>query len=647
MIPVSTTTAWQRISPTLATLAILALATGFLYLARPVLIPTALAILITFMLGPVVLFIQRRGVPRVPAVLAVVAAAGLIAALLAWLFFSQTIQLADDLPRYQARVTERIQSLRTGNDNSILSKIQTFVEQVSQAVTKSNKPSLIAEGERPATVVLAPSDNSWIAPLFAGLGPLLEPLAAAGLVFILVIYALIEREDLRDRLLRLIGRGHMTLTTVALDDAGYRISRYLLAQFILNASFGVVIALGLLLLGVPHALLWGIFAAFLRYIPVVGPWIAAILPVSLSIMTADGWLQPALVVALFASFELLSNLVIEPRLYGQTMGVSQSGLILAIAFWTWLWGPMGLVLAAPLTVCLMILGRYVPALKFFDVLLGDQPSLTADVRFYQRLLAHDQDEASRIARELMRKLSLPQVYDQILIPTLTYASQDMESGRLSALEAGAMWRSCGEIAEELELLSDVTASAASSEAPASAEIRAPHKIHILACAARDDADEVALAMFKRLLDPNICQAEIASTDRLASEIVTQVEDEQPSVVCIAALPPGGLAHARLLCKRLRQTLPQLKILVGRWGLDGSDVAANREELTEAGADLIGTTFEETTGQLLQLAQFLRPTTSATPIPSDSSDSLPSPAKQIVPAPHQLPVSSHSRQATKA
>ena len=205
MIPVSTTTAWQRISPTLATLAILALATGFLYLARPVLIPTALAVLITFMLGPVVLFIQRRGMPRVPAVLAVVTAAGLIAALLAWLFFSQTIQLADDLPRYQARVTERIQSLRTGSDDSILSKVQTFVEQVSQAVTKSNKPSLIAEGERPATVVLATSDNSWIAPLFAGLGPLLEPLAAAGLVFILVIYALIEREDLRDRLLRLIG----------------------------------------------------------------------------------------------------------------------------------------------------------------------------------------------------------------------------------------------------------------------------------------------------------------------------------------------------------------------------------------------------------------------------------------------------------
>lgn len=623
------TTAWQRILPTLTTVAILALATGFLYWARPVLIPTALAILITFMLGPLVLYIQKRGMPRVPAVLVVVAAAGLIVGLLAWLFFSQTIQLAHELPSYQTKVIERIKSLRTGNENGILSKIKSFAEQVNQAATKSDEPGASVEAE-PATVVVA-SSNSWVGPLLSGLGPLLEPLAAAGLVFILVIYALIEREDLRDRLLRLIGRGHMPLTTLALDDAGRRISRFLLAQFILNASFGLVIGIGLLLIGVPHALLWGIFAAFLRYIPVVGPWLAAILPLSLSIMTGEGWLQPALVIALFAAFELLSNLVIEPRLYGQTMGVSQSGLILAIAFWTWLWGPMGLVLAAPLTVCLMILGRYVPPLKFFDILLGDQPPLTSDVRFYQRLLAHDQDEASKIARELMQTLSLRHVYDQILIPTLTYSRQDVEAGRLSTHEAETMWRICGEVAEELELLSISTSSAAPAEA-ASVDVRGPHRIRILACAARDAADEVALGMFTRLLDPSICHAEIASTDRLASEIVSQAEDERPSVVCIAALPPGGLAHTRLLCKRLRQTLPKLKILVGRWGLR-SEPATDREELLEAGADLIGTTFEETTGQLVQLAQFLRPALVAEPIDSVVIESA-APANQPVPPPHQ-------------
>lgn len=651
MVPANTSTAWQRISPTLAILAILALAMGFTYWARPVLIPAALAILLTFMLGPVVLFIQRRGMPRVPAVFITVAAAGLIFGLLSWLFVSQTLQLADKLPLYQARVTERIKSLRTSSKTSVLSKIKEFAEQVNQAVTNPDKPAASATSQSPETFAVSGSRDSWMAPVFLGLGSLLKSLAAAGLVFILVIYSLIEREDLRDRLVRLIGRGHMPLTTLALDDAGHRISRFLLAQLILNASFGVVIAVGLFFLGVPHALLWGFFAAFLRYIPIIGPWMAAILPLSLSLMTAESWLQPILVIALFSTFELMSNLVIEPRLYGQTMGVSQSGLIVAIAFWTWLWGPMGLVLAAPLTVCLMILGRYVPALKFFDVLLGDQPPLTVDVRFYQRLLAHDQDEASKIAREQLQTLSLQQVYDQIVIPTLSYARQDVEASRLTVDECETVWRISGEIAEELQMHSVSTNSAAAASATASTEVangdvRPPHRIHILACAARDAADEIALAMFQRLLDPNICQAEIASTNRLTSEIVSQVEDEQPAIVCIASLPPGGLAHTRLLCKRLRQSLPKLKILVGRWGL-GAEMSANREELMEAGADLIGMSLEETTGQLVQLAQFLRPTPAAKPAPSDISDALPAPARQSVPAPHPLPVSSRSTQAIKA
>ena len=292
-------------------------------------------------------------------------------------------------------------------------------------------------------------------------------------------------------------------------------------------------------------------------------------------------------------------MVVEPLVYGHSIGVSQSSLIVAIAFWAWLWGPLGLVLAAPLTVCLVILGKYVPALKVFDILLGDDPPLSRDVRFYQRLLAGDQDEASEVAREALQKGSLEQVFDQMLIPTLSNARRDLEADRLALEEAEAVWRLTGEIGEDLALTQ-------AGSALANDDTEFPkHQIRILACAARDTADEVAVQLFARLLDPRLVEVEVANTDWLASEIISQAEEIRPAIVCIAALPPGGLAHTRLLCKRLRKHLPELKIVVGRWGLT-SDVESNRKQISECGADFLGTTLEETSGQLLRLVQFLRP-----------------------------------------
>jgi predicted PurR-regulated permease PerM len=596
---------WQRLSAALATLGLVALAIGFLYWASPVLIPTAFAILLAFMLSPVVRMLQQWSVPRLPAVLVVVTVAGLLLSLLAWLFVAQTLQLANQLPAYQENVTRRIAEFKEQNRNSVWTKVQSFVNRVTEEATGSDQPRITATGEVPQPVQIVPHSDTWIAPLFFGLGPLIEPIASGGLVLILLVYLLIEREDVRDRLLRLIGQGHMSLTTTALNDAGRRISRYLLAQFAINASFGLVIGIGLMLIGLPHALLWGILAAFLRYVPIVGPWIAAVMPLSLALLTADGWLQPMMVVVLFIAFELISNLLIEPWLYGHTMGVSQASLLVAIAFWTWLWGAMGLVLAAPLTVCLVIMGKYVPALKFFDILLGDEPPLSADLRFYQRLLAHDQDEAWRVARDQLKTLPLQAVYDELMIPALTYVHRDVDLGRLSPDDAEQIWNMSSEIAEELGLLSangqDQPAESRTSTGSGSADAR----VRILACAARDQADDVAVGMFYRLLDPAVCDAAVASTDRLAGEIVDQVEQEQPAIVCVVSLPPGGLSHTRLLCKRLRRHFPHLKILVGRWGLT-EEAKSNREELIAAGADLIGTTLEETTSQLVQLVQYLRP-----------------------------------------
>jgi hypothetical protein len=348
--------------------------------------------------------------------------------------------------------------------------------------------------------------------------------------------------------------------------------------------------------------LWGVCAAFLRYIPFVGPWIALLFPLTLSLAILPGWAKPLELIAIFVGFEIAANLAIEPLLYGQQMGVSPAPLLIAIAFWSWLWGAMGLVLAVPLTVCLLVLGKHVPALKFFDILLGDEPALTADVHFYQRLLAHDQDEALEIVRPRLQEMPLERVFDEILIPALISARTDFETEALSESEVAPILEMTREIVEELGTgLTDVTSQPpADGETPVAA---AAPKLMILGCAARDAADETALEMLQRILDPAVCQMEIMSTDRLVSEIVEMVAQERPSIVCIASLPPGGLAHTRLLCKRLRSRYGTLKIVVGRWGLT-SNIEKNRDQLMTAGADHFATSLHESCTQLVQLGHFL-------------------------------------------
>jgi hypothetical protein len=394
----------------------------------------------------------------------------------------------------------------------------------------------------------------------------------------------------------------MTLTTKALDDAAQGLSGFLLAQFMINASFGVVVGVGVWLVGLPYPLLWAVSSTFLRYIPFVGPWIALLFPLTLSLAITPGWTKPMVIVAIFVGFELAANLAIEPLLYGQQMGVAPAPLLIAIAFWSWLWGGMGLVLAVPLTVCLVVLGKHVPALKFFDILLGDEPALTADVHFYQRLLARDQDEAMELVRQKLQEMPLEQVFDNILIPALIAARTDFESEALSESEVASILEMTREVVEEFgSPLHDAEAQPAALDGTVA--VPTP-KLMILACAARDAADETALEMLQRVLDPAICHTEIVSTDRLVSEVVAMVAEERPSIVCVGSLPPGGLAHTRLLCKRLRVRFGSLKIVVGRWGLT-HNLDQNREQLTTAGADQFATTLHETCTQLVQMAQFIK------------------------------------------
>jgi predicted PurR-regulated permease PerM len=589
-----------RIPPAVGKFLLAVILIACLALAKVVMVPIAFAVLLAFILNPVVMLLARRGLPRTPAVITVVVATGVLVGTCWWILGSQLLQFANQLPEYEGNVARRINELRSSSRHSVLTRIEEFGNKITTAVSGAAETPP-KEVERPQAVrVVNQEATIQFGPIVAGVDAVFEFLASVALVVVLVIYMLINREKLRNRFLWLFGEGHMTLTTRALDDAAQGLSRFLLMQLLVNGAFGLFVGAGLWLIGMPYPLLWGVLSTFLRYIPFVGPWIAMLFPLALSLAIMPGWTKPALIVGLYVSYELVANLALEPLLYGQSMGVSPAALLVAIAFWSWLWGAPGLVLSVPLTVCLVVLGKHVPSLKFLDILLGDEAVLTPDVQFYQRLLARDEDEAFDIVRDRLQIVPLGRVFDEIVIPALGSARGDFESGLISESEAAAIFEIVRETVEELgPALSEPV------QAP-QAEPAAGHpRIKILACAARDAADEAAVEMLCRLLDPRLGLLETISTDHLVSEVILKVTEARPEIVCIGSLPPGGLSHTRLLCKRLRAGFPDLKIVVGRWGLKTEAVRKNREQLLEAGADQFGTTLEETAVQLMQLQQLMQ------------------------------------------
>ncbi len=613
------TTNWQRTWPTLVKFILVVLVIGCLYVASAVLIPVTLAVLVTFLLTPPVSALQRRGFPRTPSVLLVLGAAGLLAVFFGTMLAAQFIQFSAELPTYEQNVIQRIDELQKSSKDSPLARIQEFVEQISKKAADDPESGIVDSDEESAVAVkVVDREGVATATIFGGLQTLIEPLASFGLAAVLAIYLLIYREDARSRMLCVVGKGHLTLTTKALDEAGRRISRFLLAQFIVNLGFGVVVAGGLWLLGIPYALLLGFCAGLLRYIPYIGPWIAAILPIGLSLLASEGWIAPLGVAALFIVCELLTNLVIEPYVFGQSIGVSQSALIVAIAFWTWLWGPMGLLLAAPLTVCLVVLGKYVPSLRFFDVLLGDEPVLSDEVAFYQRLLARDQDEAADIIRRAAADRSAIALADGIATPALVLARQDWDAGLITDDEFEQVVRDVEQIMSEHEFVEFAGSSGADTDKE---EGPRPERelVAVLAIPGQDLADTIALSLFERFADLRGYQLETTGTDHLVGELLDRVEREQPAVVLIAAVPPGGLTHTRYLCKRLRNRFPQVRIVVGRWG--ATDLETQRQSLNAAGADYLGTTFEKSAAQLAEIAQFARPAHAAPPPIPVSVDNL--------------------------
>jgi predicted PurR-regulated permease PerM len=586
---------------------IVALVVVGLYWLQAVLIPLALAVLLTFLLSPVVGTLQRRGLGQVPSVLVTVLLALSILGGTGWTLTRQIVTLADELPQYRLNIHQRIADLRGASQGGSLEKVQRAVEEVSGELQKTGKGG--GPGPKPLAVVLEPPS------ILSHLPTLLQALASAGVVTVLMIFMLLERRELRDRVILLIGYRRMTATTRALDEAGARISRYLLMQSLINGGFGVAVGLGLFLIGVPYAVIWGCLAAALRFIPYLGAFVALLLPLVLSLAVFPGWLQPALVVGLFLVLELITGWVMEPWLYGQSAGVSPVALLIALTFWTWLWGPVGLLIATPLTVCLIVLGKHLPALRSIVVLMGDRPVIEAKARYYQRLLARDQDEAIDIVETCVNTDGRESVYDAVLLPALYYAKQDHDRGLLSQDDAQFVGQATREILDVLA--HDAPASFEGDRGDLSVSDPGVTPVRILGCPARDETDAVALEMVRHLLDPARYRIEISGAGMLTAEVVALVGVDRPALVCIGAVAPGGLSQARHLCKRLRSQHPELKIVVGRWGLhDEKDT--DREHLLAAGADYVETTLLDTQRALAQVGLTLgrfAPESSPAPVPA--------------------------------
>ena len=611
------------------------LTVAILYVAQEVFIPLALAVLLAFLLAPVVTRLEhgwRLG--RIASVLIVVGVAFAVIGTLGWVVGRQVMFLAEDLPAYQGEIVNKVQRLR-GQAGGVGANIARLGKELERATNEpASKPATgtkpppaqqiardpigsvarEAVGGPPQTsasppgwtlanplfTVALPAPVSPVKTLATYLGLVLGPLGTAGLVIVFVVFMLLEREDLRDRVIRLVSRGKYLVTTRALNDGADRISRYMFAQTIINGSFGFAVAIGLWVIGLtvgrgtsfPSFVLWGVLCAALRFIPFIGPWIAAAFPVALSLAVYPGFTVFAVVVSWFILLELISNNVLEPWLYGASTGLSTVAILVATVFWTWLWGPAGLLLSTPLTVCIVVLGKHVAPLKFFDVMLGDQPALPPPASYYQRLLAGDRKEAADVVRQYAATNGADAVPDGVLLPALLLARRDRRDGDLSP--------------DDESMIFDVTREIVDSLAPAPAEESAISTGALLiGCPAHHRAEELTLHMLAQLIRPLGCRTEVVSTRTLPAETEARIAAENPAVVFIAVLPPGGLVQARYLCRRLRRRFKDLKIVVGYWGRS-RDFDRLLVRLRAAGASYVTTSLGQSRSQVKALLESAQP-----------------------------------------
>lgn len=616
----------------LAIAAVLCVVVAALYLAQDVLVPMVLSVMLAFLLARPVSWLERRGFGRVSSVISVVAVAFVLIGILGYVVGRQAVSLADNLENYQKNINAKVGRLRgtgagIGHTFEKLSKefnraseipatTQTTTAPAEKGVVTnaaediSSDPARVASRELakgpPATAPSTPGSTpanplytvpqsqpvSPIQTLLTYLGVIAGPLGTAGLVVVFVVFILLEREALRDRFIAVTSRGNYTVTTRAINDAAERISRYLVAQSIVNGTYGLTIGVGLFLIGVsfgngvwfPSVVLWALLCALLRFIPYVGPAMASLFPIVVATAVYPGFTVVIAVITLFVVIELISNNVMEPWLYGASTGLSTVAILVAAIFWTWLWGSVGLLLATPLTVCIAVIGKHIGSLNFLYVLLGDEEALPAYVGFYQRLLAGDRVDAERVAKRVLDAEGPEAVADRVYFPAIRMARRDRADAQLTAE------------AETRIFEQTLSITCPTRDTKVTSTQAATEKVHVLACPSHHYADEITLNVLAEVLACRGLVAHVMSTRALTSDIETAIERNRPDFVVIGVMPPGGLPQTRYLCRRLRKRFPELHILVTYWGRPRNfDRLLVR--LRRAGASYVLTSLEQTTAQI--------------------------------------------------
>jgi predicted PurR-regulated permease PerM len=605
LIPTNDATASSRL---LTLIAIVVVIVG-LYFGRQVLIPLALAVVVAFLLTPVVGWLEKCRFGRVPAVLLVLTLAVALVSSIGWVVTGQLMDIVDQFPSYKSNIHNKIQSLRVP-DGSRLKNATNTVAELSNELSAASESTVDKDRKagkssgRPISVQVAQPPTNAPEYLRAIVGPLTGVFETLAMVIVFALFMLIKREDLRNRVIRLAGQGQLSVVTQALDDGSRRLSRYLLLQFVVNATYGLIFGSAASWIGIPHALLWGVLAALLRFVPYVGAPIATAFPMGMALAVFPGWHQAALIVGLFVILEIVIANLVEPWLYGAHTGISSLAILVAAVFWAILWGPVGLILSTPLTVCLILMGRYVPQLSFLEVMLGDEPVLPVEAKFYQRLLALDQDEARDIAESYLRAEPIGTFYDSVLIPALTLAEQDRHLNLLEAGTTSFVSQNTRDLIEELgeRSLDDDPAMFKDKDkgedrdkdsdgiSRDEADRATLSGLRLVCIPAADEADELVAMMLVQLLQRMGCDVRhqpVMPRANLLKELATYA----PQVAIVSALPPFAVGQARSLCKLLRQRQPGLKIFVGLWNFEGG--AARAQDRVGPGvADTVVTSLQQ-------------------------------------------------------
>jgi predicted PurR-regulated permease PerM len=548
--------------------AILVMAT--LYFGREVFVPLALAALLSFLLVPVSALLERWGMRRTPAGLVVVFLSLVAVTTLGWIMLGQIYNLAVELPQYQPNINQKIESLHLHSAGRLSNTLAMLTEETKQlrgdappataaalpdaprphirnrskTASEPSKDQLSAQTDQPLTVRVEQPEESVVTLANRTITPLIHPLTTTFVVVVFLAFMLVGREDLRDRGIRLAGRGRMQVTTSAIEDAGRRVGRYLRMQLIVNVVFGFIAGSCLWLIGVPNPLLWGLLICLLRFVPYIGIFLAAAGPLFLSIAVSPHWEVLLWTALLFLVLELITGNIVEPLLYSSSTGLSPIAVLIAAIFWTLLWGLPGLLLSTPLTVCLVVIGRQVPHLQYLDVLFGDETALPPPERFYQRLLSSNNHEARALLDGLFAAKSKEQVYDSVVIPVLTLIEESRHAEELTSSRAEEVLLAVEELAEDVVTHIKVP------------EESSPQTPKLVMCIpARDLADEVACQLASHVLTAS-CVVRVIAADTSISDILQTIDSVHPDAICVVGIPPQSLRHIRLRCHQIRARFPE-------------------------------------------------------------------------------------------